>query len=222
MTDCAGCLKQLCQIQCREGINETCPMNDGDLFEKIQSEYKKEENERFYATSIESMKQSFAKLTRVMETVNFCKLMGYKKIGIAYCSGMIREGRITCEVFKQNGFEVASAGCKTGGFSPDDLIDSEYCFEHTEKNTRDFRSPDMQLHMPEKKPKRAICDPIGQAILLNKENTEFNVVVGLCVGHDSLFLKYADAPCSVLVAKDRMLCNNPAADLYFREANKEV
>jgi uncharacterized metal-binding protein len=34
------------------------------------------------------------------------------------------------------------------------------------------------------------------------------------VGHDSLFLKYSQAYCTVLVAKDRVLGHNPCAVLY--------
>ncbi|MEZ4527485.1 MAG: DUF1847 domain-containing protein [Desulfobacterales bacterium] len=44
-----------------------------------------------------------------------------------------------------------------------------------------------------------------QAMVLNQESTELNVMLGLCVGHDSLFLKYAKALCTVLVVKDRVL-----------------
>jgi len=34
------------------------------------------------------------------------------------------------------------------------------------------------------------------------------------VGHDSLFYKYAEAPSTTLVVKDRVLGNNPVAALY--------
>ena len=53
-----------------------------------------------------------------------------------------------------------------------------------------------------------------QAELLNREHTDLNVVVGLCVGHDSLFYKYSDAPVTTAVTKDRVLCHNPVAALY--------
>ena len=59
-----------------------------------------------------------------------------------------------------------------------------------------------------------MCNPIMQAKLLNEADTDLNIVMGLCVGHDSLFLKYAKAPCVSLVIKDRVLGNNPAAALY--------
>jgi enoyl-CoA hydratase/carnithine racemase len=45
----------------------------------------------------------------------------------------------------------------------------------------------------------------------DQQKTDFNVLLGLCVGHDSLFLKYAEAPCTVLAVKDRMLGHNPLA-----------
>jgi uncharacterized metal-binding protein len=39
-----------------------------------------------------------------------------------------------------------------------------------------------------------MCNPIGQAVFLNKSQTELNIILGLCVGHDSLFIKYSNAP----------------------------
>lgn len=59
-----------------------------------------------------------------------------------------------------------------------------------------------------------MCNPIHQALRLNAENTEFNIVMGLCVGHDSLFYKYSEALVTTLVAKDRVLAHNPVAALY--------
>ena len=53
-----------------------------------------------------------------------------------------------------------------------------------------------------------------QAQLLNAQKTDLNVVVGLCVGHDSLFMKHSDAPVTTLITKDRVLGHNPAAALY--------
>jgi uncharacterized metal-binding protein len=60
----------------------------------------------------------------------------------------------------------------------------------------------------------AICNPILQAKLLNRQKTDLNVVVGLCVGHDSLFIRHSKAPVTTLITKDRVLGHNPAAALY--------
>ena len=44
--------------------------------------------------------------------------------------------------------------------------------------------------------------------------TDFNLMLGLCVGHDSMFLKYSEALVSVIAVKDRLLGHNPLAALY--------
>ena len=59
-----------------------------------------------------------------------------------------------------------------------------------------------------------MCNPIFQAILLNEAGAQFNVLLGLCVGHDSLFFKYAEAPTTVLAVKDRVSGHNPLACIY--------
>jgi uncharacterized metal-binding protein len=60
-----------------------------------------------------------------------------------------------------------------------------------------------------------MCNPIFQANCLNEEQTDFNVLLGLCVGHDSLFFKYAEAPTTVLAVKDRVTGHNPLAAIYL-------
>jgi uncharacterized metal-binding protein len=42
--------------------------------------------------------------------------------------------------------------------------------------------------------------------------------MGLCIGHDSLLFKYAKAPTTVLVAKDRVLGHNPVAALNLADS----
>lgn len=59
-----------------------------------------------------------------------------------------------------------------------------------------------------------MCNPILQAQILNNEETDLNVVIGLCVGHDNLFYKYSEALVTTLVTKDRVLAHNPAGALY--------
>jgi uncharacterized metal-binding protein len=51
--------------------------------------------------------------------------------------------------------------------------------------------------------------------MLNRHGSEFNIVLGLCLGHDSLFFKYANGLSTVLVAKDRVLGHNPIAALQL-------
>jgi uncharacterized metal-binding protein len=59
-----------------------------------------------------------------------------------------------------------------------------------------------------------MCNPAGQAQMLNNAETQFNVICGLCVGHDAIFAKLSDAPVTTLIAKDRVLAHNPTAAIY--------
>ena len=61
---------------------------------------------------------------------------------------------------------------------------------------------------------QSMCNPIVQAEVLNREKEDFNVLVGLCVGHDSLVIKYLEAPITVLAVKDRLMGHNPLAAVY--------
>ena len=63
----------------------------------------------------------------------------------------------------------------------------------------------------------SMCNPVYQAKLLNHERTDFNILLGLCVGHDSLFFKFAEAPTTVLAVKDRVTGHNPLAAIYLSE-----
>ena len=47
------------------------------------------------------------------------------------------------------------------------------------------------------------------------EKTELNIALGLCVGHDSMFYKYSEAPVTTLSAKDRLLCHASLGPLYL-------
>lgn len=67
-----------------------------------------------------------------------------------------------------------------------------------------------------------MCNPLAQAEVLNRRRTDINLIVGLCVGSDSVFAKASDAPVSTLFVKDRSLANNPIgalySDYYLRES----
>jgi hypothetical protein len=65
----------------------------------------------------------------------------------------------------------------------------------------------------------SLCNPIAQASTLNRAGTDMNVIMGLCVGHDMLFVKHADAPTTTLVAKERVTGHNPVAALYGNHFN---
>ena len=132
---------------------------------------------------------------RVQEICEFAKKMSYKKIGVAFCVGLYSEARALSNILMIQGFNVVSVVCKVG------------C---TPKETIGIKD-DEKIRVGEFE---TMCSPIVQAILLNKEKTDFNILVGLCVGHDSLFFKYSKAFTTVLVVKDRVLVHNPVGALY--------
>lgn len=137
----------------------------------------------------------YGKLTRVEEIMEFARRIGAKKIGIATCAGLIEEAKIFAEILAAKGFDYYSAICKVGGVDKTEIgiLDEEK-----------IRPGQYE----------AMCNPILQARILNRHNTDLNVVVGLCAGHDSLFIKYSDALVTTLITKDRLTGHNPAAALY--------
>ncbi|NTU45310.1 MAG: DUF1847 domain-containing protein [Chlorobiaceae bacterium] len=137
----------------------------------------------------------YGKLTRVEEIIAFANRIGAKKIGLATCIGLSEESRIFARVLTTNDLEPYSVICKVGSVDKSEIgIDDSLKIQ--------------------KGSHESLCNPILQAKLLNEEHTELNVIIGLCVGHDSLFMKHSDAPVTTLITKDRLLGHNPAAALY--------
>ncbi len=132
---------------------------------------------------------------RVQEICEFAKKMGFKRLGIAFCVGLTYEAAILSKILVNQGFEVVSVMCKVGRIPKEKI------------GVKDEEKIQIGKFEP-------MCNSIAQAKILNNQKTDFNILLGLCVGHDSLFFKYANAYTTVLVAKDRVLGHNPVAALY--------
>jgi len=137
----------------------------------------------------------YLRWTRVEEIVYFARQIGARKLGIATCVGLIHESRLASRIFRKQGFKVVSVCCKVGSVDKSEI----------------GLGPEERIHKGEFE---AICMPLAQAEILNERKTQLNVLVGLCVGHDSLFFKRSEAPVTVLVVKDRVTGHNPVAALY--------
>lgn len=137
----------------------------------------------------------YLKWTRVEEIAHFARQIGARKLGIATCVGLIRESRVASKIFRRQGFKVVSVCCKVGSVDKSEI----------------GLGPEERIHQGQFE---AICMPLAQAEILNERKTDLNILVGLCVGHDSLFFKRSEAPVTVLVVKDRVLGHNPVAALY--------
>ena len=193
---CAECTHYECSKKEKGEFPSTCPMKDDDLMHSSLSEYGKEENKKFYLSCSEIEALGYCQWTRLREIMEFSLMMGYHRLGLAFCRGLRNEARMTSKILHENGFEVISIICKTGGIDKDDIG-----IKH-------------KVHQCEFEP---MCNPIAQARFLEKARTEFNIVLGLCVGHDSLFFKYTNAPVTVLAVKDRVTGHNPLAAVYNSE-----
>ncbi|MDR1159478.1 MAG: DUF1847 domain-containing protein [Syntrophomonadaceae bacterium] len=136
----------------------------------------------------------YGRLTRVEETIAFARRIGAERIGIATCIGLMNETRALVKILDAHEIKSYCAICKVGSIDktevgiPEELKVQPGCYE-------------------------SICNPVMQAEILNREQTGLNVIMGLCVGHDSLFIKYSQAPVTVLVVKDRVLAHNPVGAL---------
>jgi uncharacterized metal-binding protein len=137
-----------------------------------------------------------AKNPRILELIQFANKCGYKKLGLAFCIGLADEARTLTEILENNDFEVVSVGCKVGaipkekiGINPGQKIRGAAHWE-------------------------SMCNPIAQAGVLNAAKVDFAIMLGLCIGHDTLFIKYCDIPTTVFAVKDRVTGHNPLAVLY--------
>lgn len=158
--------------------------------------YGQEENHRTMCAAAEVETEGYLKECRVEEVIHFAEKIGAKKLGIATCVGLLRESRTLAKILRNRGFEVYGAACKVGAVPKT-------------KVGIDPKCEAIGVSM---------CNPIMQAKLMNAAGTDLNLVVGLCVGHDSLFYKYSEALATTVVTKDRVLGHNPAAALYTADS----
>jgi uncharacterized metal-binding protein len=147
------------------------------------------------ASTIEA--RHYGKETRLGEIILFGKELGCQIIGLAFCIGLSEEAKIIDEILSGH-FEVVSVCCKVCAIKK-----------------RDFDLPKISSENSE-----VMCNPAGQAQLLNGAGTQLNVICGLCVGHDAIFAKLSEAPVTTLIAKDRVLAHNPAAAIYCQYIRK--
>jgi len=204
--ECAKCTRVVCGSKEFAKGPSNCPTKTKqDIIQKALAEYDKPEVREFARQASIQEFECYMNLPegktprnpRVEEIAQFAKKMGYKKLGIAFCAGLAAEAKTLTTILENRGFDVVSVCCKAGGIPKETIGLTE----------------EQKIAGPGKW--ETMCSPISQAEILNSEGTEFNIVVGLCVGHDSLFFKYSQAPVTVLIAKDRVFGHNPAAGLYL-------
>lgn len=119
---------------------------------------------------------------RLEEIRNYARQAGLKRIGIAHCVSMPKEAAVVSQ-FLSDDFEVFSVDCKCGKFTKMEMLGREG--------------------------NGIMCNPSGQADYLKANNTELNISMGLCVGHDMIFSQKSNVAVTTLVVKDRVNNHNP-------------
>lgn len=148
------------------------------------------------ASSVEA--KHYCKETRLGEIILLAKELGCRRIGLAFCIGLSEEASVVEKILSKH-FEVVSVCCKVSGIDKKDFGLERISSEKSE----------------------VMCNPGGQAQLLNEAETQLNVICGLCVGHDAIFAQLSEAPVTTLIAKDRVLAHNPASALYCRYIRRQ-
>jgi uncharacterized metal-binding protein len=200
---CAYCPPKL--RACRDGESAErgpgfCPTKvDPPVQALARARYDEPDTRRLAREAAVVEAEGYCRWTRVEEIVQFARRMGFRKIGIANCISFIDHAKVLSGILESHGFEVISVACKTGNVAKEELG----LAEHEKIRPGQFEP---------------MCNPVCQAELLNAHGSEFNVVMGLCVGHDSLFFRHAEALTTVLVAKDRVLGHNPVAALHLADS----
>ncbi len=98
---------------------------------------------------------------RILEIIEFAQKMNYTRLGLAFCVGVAKEASVLTEVLESHGFEVVGVSCKVGGV-PKERLGLK---EEEKIQIGDFES---------------MCNPIAQAMVLNRAATVQYHVVPLC------------------------------------------
>ncbi len=122
----------------------------------------------------------------LQELIDYMRLNGYHKIGIANCAAMQKYADRLAEILRGQGFAVMAVNCKESGLKGCSICE-------------DIKGP--------------CCDPLYQAAVLNEAETEFNINVGLCLGHGLLFQKYSHAEVTTFLVKDFATKHKPIESL---------
>ena len=179
--------------KCRDGVDCFAQASN---HEKL---YQDAEITRLHRAASAIEARHYGKETRLGEILLFAKELGCIRVGLAFCIGLSEEARMIDKILSQH-FEVVSVCCKVCAL---------------EKNTFNLERISSNEH-------EVMCNPAGQATLLNQAGTELNILCGLCVGHDAILTKASDAPVVTFIAKDRVLAHNPAGAIYSRYLRKTI
>jgi uncharacterized metal-binding protein len=208
---CAKCVAGYCAKSEWDDsqLPEFCPMkHKGEIIEEAMSKYEGSDARELYVNSTITEQRAYELVRgrlisirpRMLEIIKLSEMMGWNRIGIAYCGGLRNEARRAVEIFESAGLEVYSVRCKCGNV---DKTAFGVPKEHKISNL--VGEPDRF---------EAGCNPIVQAEVLNSETLDLHIILGLCIGHDIQFNNHSRAPTTTLIVKDRVTGHDPMVSLY--------
>lgn len=200
MPTCAHCVGKFCRTGDLTNAPKNCP-SICTTHEEVLDRYKEDRTRACISAAVEG--RGYGVLNRIEEIMEYAIGCGYHHLGVAFCVGLSAEARIFVDILRKNGFEVDSICCKNGGVSKSEL-GLDQC-DFTDSN-REFE---------------AMCNPAGQAAALDMAGCELSIICGLCVGHDTLFIKNSKTPVTVLAVKDRVMGHNPLAAIYTADSYRQ-
>ena len=205
---CAKCPYQwperLCNTEDGKGLGSCPTETKKELLKKSMGHYADHQELRFAQNASIQEAECYERLEggivkplkpRILEIAEFAEKMDYQRLGLIFCVGLASEAKIVEKFYGGRGFEMVSVACKAGRTPKEALGLNE----------------EQKIHPNTPEP---MCNPIYQAEIANEQKVDFNILLGLCVGHDSLVLKHLDAPVTILAVKDRLMGHNPLAAVY--------
>ena len=152
MSICAKCATRGCLSKDPEKMPKAlCPSRNEELQKKAK-ELHVGEDLMIAVQSALVEAEGNTNWTRVQETIAFAKKCGYKRLGLAFCTGLHEEAKTFVKILEFHGFEVVSIVCKNGAILKGFLGIPQEPKEHYVKND-------------------IMCNPIGQALYLNEAKT---------------------------------------------------
>lgn len=195
MPNCAECAKKPCtRGGALDSAPTNCPSRSAEEAAVLARYTEEEKRTACAAAAVEG--HGYGRLTRVEEIMDYAMRCGYHRLGLAFCAGFSKEGAALSAILRKNGFEVASVCCKNGEVAKTAIGIPREDWVHPDAGTE------------------IMCNPAGQAALLDEAGVELCLVLGLCVGHDTIFLSHIHAPTTYVAVKDRATGHNPLAAIY--------
>ncbi len=185
-------------MRCDACERKTCLNGDPCMERPLPEAYADPGIRRTMRAASEIEAEFYGIKNRLEEILEFARRMGYRKLGLAFCLGLAEEARIVGDLLSRE-FELEAVCCKVGG-----ILKSEIGMAEGEGLGQ------------------ATCNPAGQAQQLERAGCDLAIVMGLCVGHDTVFYRTCTLPVTTLAVKDRVLAHNPLAAVTCPYVRKRV